>query len=187
MTYEEIMHIGFIFFASAVLLYLVMAVAWSWIKCQLLKPICNKQLFVFWGLGWPMFNIFRPLWRDWQDQYQIKHPQRRRGERDNIVSYKGLDAIPDPYEDFASSLRSGFYPARNTCSSPSLAAGYGKSLQSGEGFDGPQSDFSVASSSEGFVAVSRKDLLEWASEWASENDPQDGTDVITPFDRYLYS
>lgn len=161
MNYEQIMHIGFILFSGGILLYLFAAIVWSYITRQLLKPISSKTIEVYWGLiGWPVFNIFKAVWRDWQDRYQTANPQRRRGERDNIVGYRGKTAIPN-------------------C--------YGKSLQSGEGFDGPQSDFSVASSSEGFVAVSRKDLLEWASEWASENDPQDGTDVITPFDRYLYS
>lgn len=31
------------------------------------------------------------------------------------------------------------------------------------------------------------DIIEWRKAWLSENDPRDGTDCVTPFDKYLYS
>ncbi|MNQ50647.1 hypothetical protein D3C85_646030 [compost metagenome] len=36
------------------------------------------------------------------------------------------------------------------------------------------------------VAVSVEDLEAWRDEWLTENDPEDGTDCVTPFDKYLY-
>lgn len=36
------------------------------------------------------------------------------------------------------------------------------------------------------VPVKVSDLKAWRSEWLEENDPQDGTDCVTPFDKYLY-
>lgn len=36
------------------------------------------------------------------------------------------------------------------------------------------------------VLVPRRTLCRWAHDWAAENDPGDGTDIITPFDEYLY-
>lgn len=37
------------------------------------------------------------------------------------------------------------------------------------------------------AVVLRKDILEWRAEWLDANDPQDGSDCVTPFDKYLYS
>lgn len=37
-----------------------------------------------------------------------------------------------------------------------------------------------------YILVRREDLLRWAQEWQDEHDPRDGTDVVTPFDHYLY-
>lgn len=37
------------------------------------------------------------------------------------------------------------------------------------------------------VRVLRQDLLDWARDWKEQNDPGDGTDVVTPFDKYLYA
>ena len=37
------------------------------------------------------------------------------------------------------------------------------------------------------VIVSLQDLKEWRQAWLTENDPGDGTDCITPFDKYLYT
>lgn len=34
--------------------------------------------------------------------------------------------------------------------------------------------------------VKTSDLLAWRSDWLAENDPMDGTDCVTPFDKYLY-
>lgn len=36
------------------------------------------------------------------------------------------------------------------------------------------------------INVSKVDLLLWRQEWLKENDPYDGTDCVTPFDKYLY-
>lgn len=36
------------------------------------------------------------------------------------------------------------------------------------------------------VSVRIVDLCHWRTEWLEANDPQDGTDCVTPFDRYLY-
>lgn len=36
------------------------------------------------------------------------------------------------------------------------------------------------------VKVAIKDLKAWREEWLAENDPNDGTDCVTPFDHYLY-
>ncbi|MDX0007805.1 hypothetical protein GOB40_13790 [Sinorhizobium meliloti] len=30
------------------------------------------------------------------------------------------------------------------------------------------------------------DIVAWREEWLRENDPRDGTDCVTPFDKYLY-
>ena len=38
-----------------------------------------------------------------------------------------------------------------------------------------------------FVQVSIDDIKAWRNAWLEENDPQDGTDCITPFDSYLYT
>lgn len=40
---------------------------------------------------------------------------------------------------------------------------------------------------EGAVAVSVADIKAWRAEWLDANDPQDGTDCVTPFDKYLYT
>lgn len=32
----------------------------------------------------------------------------------------------------------------------------------------------------------RADVVQWRKDWLSENDPQDGTDCVTPFDKHLY-
>lgn len=37
-----------------------------------------------------------------------------------------------------------------------------------------------------YVQVKIKDLKMWREEWLEENDPKDGTDCVTPFDKYLY-
>ena len=37
-----------------------------------------------------------------------------------------------------------------------------------------------------YVPVKIKDLKMWREEWLEENDPKDGTDCVTPFDKYLY-
>lgn len=37
-----------------------------------------------------------------------------------------------------------------------------------------------------YILVRREDILRWAQEWQDEHDPRDGTDVVTPFDHYLY-
>lgn len=39
----------------------------------------------------------------------------------------------------------------------------------------------------GHTRVSTADLLEWRLEWLSENDPKDGNDCVTPYDKYFYS
>lgn len=36
------------------------------------------------------------------------------------------------------------------------------------------------------VSVSKEDLLAWRNDWLVEHDPEDGTDCVTPFDKYLY-
>lgn len=36
------------------------------------------------------------------------------------------------------------------------------------------------------VSVSKEDLLAWRKDWLVEHDPEDGTDCVTPFDKYLY-
>ena len=36
------------------------------------------------------------------------------------------------------------------------------------------------------ILVERTDLLQWAKDWQEENAPKDGTDIVTPFDKYLY-
>jgi hypothetical protein len=36
------------------------------------------------------------------------------------------------------------------------------------------------------VSVSRDDIITWRAEWLESNDPRDDTDVVTPFDKYLY-
>lgn len=36
------------------------------------------------------------------------------------------------------------------------------------------------------IAVRDKDIAEWRAEWLEANDPRDGTDCVTPFDKYLY-
>lgn len=37
------------------------------------------------------------------------------------------------------------------------------------------------------VVVSVADINTWRAEWMDANDPQDGTDCVTPFDKYLYT
>lgn len=37
------------------------------------------------------------------------------------------------------------------------------------------------------VVVSVADIKTWRAEWMDANDPQDGTDCVTPFDKYLYT
>ena len=37
-----------------------------------------------------------------------------------------------------------------------------------------------------YVLAPRSELLRWAKEWQVENDPGDGTDCITPFDKHLH-
>lgn len=37
------------------------------------------------------------------------------------------------------------------------------------------------------VVVSVADIDTWRAEWMDANDPQDGTDCVTPFDKYLYT
>lgn len=37
-----------------------------------------------------------------------------------------------------------------------------------------------------YIPVSLEDIKQWREEWLEENDPQDGTDCVTPFDKYLY-
>jgi len=44
-----------------------------------------------------------------------------------------------------------------------------------------------ANAGEPVVGVSLSDLNEWRAEWMDANDPQDGTDCVTPFDKYLYT
>ena len=44
-----------------------------------------------------------------------------------------------------------------------------------------------AQSKAGTRPVRYDDLVKWREEWLAENDPQDGTDCVTPFDAYLYS
>lgn len=36
------------------------------------------------------------------------------------------------------------------------------------------------------ILVIKQDLIDWRTEWLELNDPQDGTDCVTPFDKYLY-
>lgn len=36
------------------------------------------------------------------------------------------------------------------------------------------------------VSISLEDIKSWREEWLDENDPEDGTDCVTPFDKYLY-
>jgi hypothetical protein len=36
------------------------------------------------------------------------------------------------------------------------------------------------------VAIPLKDLLEWRQGWMDANDPCDGEDCVSPFDKYLY-
>ena len=36
------------------------------------------------------------------------------------------------------------------------------------------------------VNISALDLIKWREEWLESNDPHDGTDVVTPFDKYMY-
>lgn len=36
-------------------------------------------------------------------------------------------------------------------------------------------------------AVALEDLKTWRKEWLEANDPQNDTDVVTPFDKYLYT
>ena len=36
------------------------------------------------------------------------------------------------------------------------------------------------------VPVKILDLKAWRDEWLEENDPMDGSDCVTPFDKYLY-
>lgn len=38
----------------------------------------------------------------------------------------------------------------------------------------------------GYVGVSLRDIKAWRNEWLEANDPVDGTDCVTPFDKYLY-
>lgn len=37
------------------------------------------------------------------------------------------------------------------------------------------------------VSVLVEDIDKWRIEWLEANDPQDGTDCVTPFDHYLYN
>jgi len=39
----------------------------------------------------------------------------------------------------------------------------------------------------GYVGVSLRDIKVWRNEWLEDNDPEDGTDCVTPFDKYLYA
>jgi hypothetical protein len=36
------------------------------------------------------------------------------------------------------------------------------------------------------VVIPFKVLLEWRQEWMDANDPEDGTDCVSPFDKYIY-
>lgn len=36
------------------------------------------------------------------------------------------------------------------------------------------------------VSVTKADITQWRKDWLEGNDPQDDTDCVTPFDRYLY-
>lgn len=37
-----------------------------------------------------------------------------------------------------------------------------------------------------YIPVSLEDIKQWREEWLEENDPKDGTDCVTPYDKYLY-
>lgn len=37
-----------------------------------------------------------------------------------------------------------------------------------------------------YVTILKGDIEQWREEWLEENDPKDGTDCVTPFDKYLY-
>lgn len=36
------------------------------------------------------------------------------------------------------------------------------------------------------VEINREQVIKWRQEWLDQNDPSDGTDCVTPFDKYLY-
>lgn len=36
------------------------------------------------------------------------------------------------------------------------------------------------------ITVTKEEATQLRKEWLKENDPQDGTDCVTPYDRYFY-
>jgi hypothetical protein len=63
-----------------------------------------------------------------------------------------------------------------------VKVGYANSTAPGNPFVTPATE-----GQQDAVVVSVADINTWRAEWLDANDPQDGTDCVTPFDKYLYT